>query len=127
MFPLNRVHAAHFSDRNDWRPLLEKAREKMVGVYAIKSVAKGQWNEGQESPHRYFTWYEPFDTALEIENSLRYTLSQDITTVVLPGDARLWPMMIEVAKRFQPMTAEEQEKAITETAQYPPLFLPVRD
>jgi predicted aldo/keto reductase-like oxidoreductase len=122
MFPLNRVHAAHFTEWNDWRPLLKTAKKKGVGVYAIKSVAKGIWEEGNKAPQKYTTWYEPFDTSTEIENGLRYTLSQDITTAVLPGDAKLWLMIIEVASRFQPLTTKEEDKAIAETAIYPPLY-----
>jgi predicted aldo/keto reductase-like oxidoreductase len=122
MFPLNRVHAAHFTDWNDWRALLKTARQKDVGVFAIKSVAKRVWEDGDGVEHKYNTWYEPFDKAGEIEKSLRYTLSQDITSAVLPGELKLWPMIIKAAERFQPMTKKEQEKVIAEVAQYPPLF-----
>jgi predicted aldo/keto reductase-like oxidoreductase len=124
MFPLNRVHAAHFNDRNDWRTLLETARRQNVGVFAIKSVAKRVWEDGDEAPHKYNTWYEPFDEAGEIEKSLRYTLSQGITSVALPGELMLWPMVIDAARRFQPMTPGEQRQVIAEVAQYEPLFAP---
>jgi aryl-alcohol dehydrogenase-like predicted oxidoreductase len=124
MFPLNRVHAAHFNDRNDWRALLKTARKKDVGVFAIKSVAKRVWEDGDEAPHKYNTWYEPFDEAEEIEKSLRYTLSQDITSVALPGELKLWPMVIAAAQRFRPMTPKEQRQVISEAAQYEPLFAP---
>jgi aryl-alcohol dehydrogenase-like predicted oxidoreductase len=127
MFPLNRVHAAHFNDWNDWRPLLKTARQKDMGVFAIKSVAKRVWENGEEAGHGYQTWYEPFDTAGDIEKSLRYTLSQDITSAVLPGELKLWPMILEAAERFRPMTATEQRKAIAEVSQYPPLHAPFFD
>ncbi len=125
MFPLNRVHAAHWTDWNDWRPLLKTAREKDIGVMAIKSVAKC----AREGPNekQYNTWYEPFDEAEEIEKSLRYTLSQDITAAVMAGELRLWPMIIDAAKRFKPLTDEEQEKVISEASQYQPLVGPSMD
>jgi aryl-alcohol dehydrogenase-like predicted oxidoreductase len=122
MFPLNRVHAAHFNDWNDWRALLKTARQKDVGVLAIKSVAKRVWEDGAEAKHKYNTWYEPFDEAGEIEKSLRYTLSQEITSAVMPGELKLWPMIIDAAEQFQPMTQKEQRQVIAEAAQYPPLF-----
>jgi predicted aldo/keto reductase-like oxidoreductase len=124
MFPLNRVHAAHFNDWNDWRPLLKTARQKDAGVFAIKSVAKRLWPDGDEAKHKYNTWYEPFDEAGDIEKSLWYTLSQDITSAVMPGELKLWPMAIEAAQRFKPMTPEEQRQAISEVSQYPPLHAP---
>jgi aryl-alcohol dehydrogenase-like predicted oxidoreductase len=125
MFPLNRVHAAHPTDWNDFRPLLKTARQQDVGVMAIKSVAKRAW----EGPNvkSYNTWYEPFDEAGEIEKSLRYTLSQDITAAVLCGELRLWPMIIDAANRFKPMDRTEQQEVIAEAAQYRPLVGPRMD
>ena len=122
MFPLNRVHAAHFNEWNDWRPLLETARRKNTGVFAIKTVAKRVWPEGEAPAHKYNTWYEPFDKPGEIEKSLRYTLSQDITSAALPGELALWPAVIKAAQRFKPMTLKEQQEAVTEVSQYPPLY-----
>lgn len=124
MFPLNRVHAAHFTEWNDWRLLLKTAGQKDAGVLAIKSVAKRLW-EGQDEAHpKYNTWYEPFDKAKEIEKSLRYTLSQDIASAVMPGELKLWPMVIDAANRFQSLTQPEQEQVVSEVSQYPPLFAP---
>ena len=61
--------------------------------------------------HMYKTWYEPFDTQKEIDKSLWWTLSQDITTAALPGDLRLWPMIIDAAERFKKMQHRaEQDK-----------------
>lgn len=124
MFPLNRVHAAHFNDWNDWRQLLETTRKKDIGVFAIKSVAKRLWEDQDEGHHKYNTWYEPFDEAKEIEKSLWYTLSQDITSAVMPGELKLWPVVIDAAKRFEPLTQKKQKQVIAEVTQYQPLFAP---
>jgi aryl-alcohol dehydrogenase-like predicted oxidoreductase len=122
MFPLNRVHAAHFSGWNDWRPLLKTARQKDLGVLAIKVAAKRLWDVPGEGNHKYNTWYEPFDEAGEIEKCYRYTLSQDITSAVMPGELKLWPAIIDAAERFKPLTLKEQRPIISEVKQYPPLF-----
>jgi len=124
LFPLNRVHAAHFTEWNDWRTLLNTARQKQVGVLAIKSVAKRLWPEDQGQNQKYNTWYEPFDQALDIAKSLHYTLSQDVTSAVMPGELKLWPMVIQAAKNFKPMTVAEQLQVVSEVAQYPALFAP---
>jgi aryl-alcohol dehydrogenase-like predicted oxidoreductase len=126
MFPLNRVHAAHVTDWNDFAPLLKTARQKDVGVMAIKSVAKQAW-EHQGRSHPYQTWYEPFDDAVEMEKSLRYTLSQDISAAVLPGELKLWPILIDAAKRFKPLTASEQKEYVSQAARYEPLVGPNMD
>jgi predicted aldo/keto reductase-like oxidoreductase len=122
MFPLNRVHAAHFSGWNDWRPLLKTAKQKNVGVFAIKVVAKRLWeNGGDETNNKYNTWYEPFDQASEIERCYQYTLSQAITSTVMPGELKLWPTIIETAEQFKPLTPRAQKLLTSEVAEYPPL------
>lgn len=127
MFPLNRVHAAHPEKWNDFLPLLKTAREKDTGVLAIKSVAKQLWKNPDRASHSYQTWYEPFDEAAEIEKSLWYTLSQDITSAVLPGDLRLWPMAIDAAQRFKPLDIEVQKTVIKEVERYQALVGPNMD
>jgi len=121
MFPLNRGMVAHPNDGNDFNKLLQVAHEHDVGTIAIKAVAKSQWDRPM---HMYKTWYEPFEEQSDIDKSLWYTLSQDITTAAMPGDLRLWPMVIDAAERFRPMDAQEQAKAISEMKQYPSLFPP---
>ena len=124
LFPLNRIHAAHLQDWNDFFPLLETARQKDVGVLAIKSIAKGTWDESVSTSHRYNTWYEPFDEASEIRKSLQYTLSQDITSAVMPGDLKLWPMVIDAAESFISLSEEEQKRVVSQAVRYQPLAGP---
>lgn len=122
LFPLNRVHAANFNDWNDWRPLVETANQKDAGLMAIKAVAKQAW---PGSDHKgYNTWYEPFDDPENIEKSLRYALSQDITAAVLPGEFSLWPMILDAAERFRPLTPEEEAAVVREASAYSPLVGP---
>jgi aryl-alcohol dehydrogenase-like predicted oxidoreductase len=121
MFPLNRIHAAHFSGWNDWRQLLKTAKQKDVGVLAIKVTAKRLWPEGEGPGNKYNTWYEPFDKAGELEKCYQYTLSQDITSAVLPGELKLWPDIIEAVGRFQPLKPKEQRHLIEEVNEYQPL------
>lgn len=127
MFPLNRVHGAHPNATNDFKPILKTAREKNVGVMAIKSVAKRTWQAERGGPNGYHTWYEPFDDVENIEKSLRYTLSQDITAAVLPGELKLWEMIIDAAKRFSPLDAAGQKEVMAEVDQYEPLVGPMMD
>ncbi len=119
LFPLNRVLAAHCNDHNDFRPLLDLAQRKNVGTIAIKSVTKQPWLSPM---HMHKTWYEPFDNPVDIDNSLRYTLSQGVTTCAMPGDLSLWPMILDSADKFQPMTQKKQDDAVCEVIQYRPLF-----
>jgi predicted aldo/keto reductase-like oxidoreductase len=121
LFPLNRVLAAHPRETVEFNPLIKVARQKDVGTIAIKTITKSPWNRQM---HMYKTWYEPFETQEEIDRSLWYALSQDITTAAMPGDLRLWPKILDAAERFKPMTESEQVKAVAEVKQYQPLFPP---
>lgn len=123
LFPLSRVHAAHFNKDNDFRPLLDLARHNDVGVIAIKAVSKRVW---PSKDHPYHTWYEPFDNQADIYKSLHYTLSQEVTTCPMPSDVKLWPMVIAAAERFTPMTTKEQDNALNEVMQYEPISAPGR-
>ena len=67
LFPLSRVHAAHFNEDNDFRPLLDLAKQKDVGLITIKAISKRVWPSTDRS---YHTWYEPFDSQEDIERSL---------------------------------------------------------
>ncbi len=119
LFPLNRVLAAHPNDYNDFLPLLELTRARDVGTICIKSVAKCPW----EGPvHMYRTWYEPFDTQEETDNSLWYTLDQGVTTAALPSDLRRWPMVLDAAERYKPMTPRQTKASLAEVAHLKPLF-----
>jgi aryl-alcohol dehydrogenase-like predicted oxidoreductase len=119
LFPLNRVLAAHRNDYTDFSLLLEVARRKDAGTIAIKAVAKRPW-ESAIRMHR--TWYEPFEEQADIERSLWYTLGQDITTAAMPAELKLWPTVLDAAEKYRALSKAEQEKIVSEVAQYRPIF-----
>jgi predicted aldo/keto reductase-like oxidoreductase len=120
MFPLNRIHAANITEWNDYRPLLETAKNRDAGVFAIKTIAKGNWDDPAPS-HRYNTWYEPFDDQSDIEKSLWYALNQDITSAVSSGDMILLPRIIDAAENFRQLTEKEEHDILRESEPYEPL------
>ncbi len=119
LFPLNRVLMAHRNDFNDFTPLVEICRKKDVGTIVIKAITKRPWTGNM---HGYQTWYEPFDSQAEIDKSLWYVLSQDITTTAMSSDLRLWPMLIDAAERFKPLDAMQQQEVVFQVRRYQPLF-----
>jgi aryl-alcohol dehydrogenase-like predicted oxidoreductase len=119
LFPLNRILAAHPNDYNDFRFLVDTAHKKDIGTITIKAIAKQPWNPGVRM---YRTWYEPFTEQVDIDKSIWYTLSQEISTTVLPADLRLWPKVIDAAERFKPMEEKVQEIAISESKVYKPII-----
>ena len=119
LFPLNRVLATHRDDYNDFTALVELASQKDVGIIIIKAITKQPW---QAALRMYKTWYEPFDQQEDIDKSVWYALSQDITTYAMASDLRLWPMIVGAAERFKPLDVQEQETVVREVRRYRPLF-----
>jgi aryl-alcohol dehydrogenase-like predicted oxidoreductase len=123
LFPLSRVHASHINDQNNFLSLLDYTNRKDVGILAIKAASKRAWPEGTRTFH---TWYEPFCDQDNIDKSLWYTLSKGVTTLPMPGDLALWPMVIDSAERFSLMAPSEQSAALDEVKQFQPISMPGR-
>jgi predicted aldo/keto reductase-like oxidoreductase len=112
LFPLNFKLWADEDYHRDLQALLEMAADRDVGTMVIKTWAKQPWGERQQE---YHTWYEPFDQPDQVEQALRFALSQPVTAAISAGDNRLVPAILAAAERFEPMAAEEQS-ALLETA-----------
>ena len=101
--------------------VLEKAKDKGMGILCLKAMAKGPWPEGVE--RRYDrTWYEPLDQPEEADLALRFTLSHPVTAAIPPGDRRLFEMAVKLAKGFEPITAEQEKALKVKAAAGTPLF-----
>lgn len=119
LFPLNFIILRHAVPENDYRPLLDLARERDMGTIAMKAFTKQPWPTEER---RYQTWYEPWDTQPEIDRALWFTLSQGVTTAASAGDPRLFPMMVNAAERYRELSREEQEELLAAAADLQPLF-----
>jgi aryl-alcohol dehydrogenase-like predicted oxidoreductase len=93
----------------DFRPLLQMAQDRNIGVTAIKAISKGRW-VGDKT---YNTWYEPLDDQALVDKAVWFTLSQEgVTTYSLPCDVKLWPLILDAVKRYQKLDNEEQKSFI---------------
>lgn len=119
LFPLNYILRAHRVEENDYEPLLRLAKERDVGLMAIKAIAKRPW---QTETHAYETWYEPFDSQRDIDLALWFALSQGITTAVMAGDVRLIPKILDAAERLRELSETEQAELVKSAASLKPIF-----
>jgi predicted aldo/keto reductase-like oxidoreductase len=119
LLPVNYVLGAHPEPKNDYKPVLALARERKIGVIAMKSIAKEPW---PTSAKTHNTWYHPFETQKEIDEAVRFTLSQGVTTATTSSDVRIARMMIEAAERYKPMSKREQKEMLMKASGYRPLF-----
>jgi aryl-alcohol dehydrogenase-like predicted oxidoreductase len=126
LFPMNFVLSKHRLPENDYEPLLRIAEQRDIGTIVMKAFAKRPWPHSiVEQPREkrpYSTWYEPFDTQLEIERCLNFALSQRVTTLASACDISLVPMIIKAAERHKALTRNEQEMLIESAKDLKPLF-----
>lgn len=103
LFPVNFVT---FYQGNFGPQIIARAEEKGAARLALKAMARTHWQDGQDRPYPH-CWYEPIDDPYFAEMALRFTLSQEVTAAVPPGDPRLFRMAVTFAQRYRPITAEE--------------------
>ena len=121
LLPVYVAAFAHPSPVNDFKKILEIAREKNIGVTAIKAISKSRWN-GEAN---YKTWYNPLTSQELIDQAVWFTLSQEgVTTYSLPCDVRLWPLVLNAATRYKKLNDEEQKHAVklARKNEFKPLF-----
>lgn len=121
MFPLHPRLYADPDYRRDAERLLDICRQRDVGVHVIKSITRGGWGQQQ---HNYDTWYQPYDVQEKINQGVRFALSQPgVSCLPTAGDVRLLPMILEAAKNFTPMSADEQAALIEESRDLALMFV----
>ncbi len=120
LYPVNYAiwHAGNFGPQ-----VLEKAREKNMGILALKSLAKRPWPEELKKNHPHpKCWYEPFDKPEEASMGLRFTLSHPVTAAIPPGDEEIYRMALGLAAKFTPLSKAETESIKQKGMSTPPLF-----
>ncbi len=118
LFPFNYAtwHAGNFGPQ-----VMEKAKEKGMGILALKAMAKQPWLEGVEKTVAK-TWYEPFSKPEDANKGLRFTLSHPVTAAIPPGDEKLFSLALRLALDFKPLNAGEVEEMKTLGHHAKPLF-----
>lgn len=119
LFPFN---YATWNAGNFGPQVFEKAREKNMGLLALKAMAKGPWPEGAERKKYPKCWYEPLTTPEEIRMGLRFTLSHPITAAVPSGDENLFRIALSLKDKITPLKKQEIEEIKLKAAEGTPLF-----
>jgi len=121
LFPINFVL---FSQANFGPQVLEKAKQKGMGILALKAMAKTTWPKsmkGEERPNPK-CWYQPAALPEEAALGLRWTLSRPITAAVPPGDEKYFRLAMDVAQQFKPLRAKEEKALMARAAGVEPIF-----
>jgi aryl-alcohol dehydrogenase-like predicted oxidoreductase len=118
LFPVNFICYA----RGNFGPrVMAKAKEKGVAQLAIKAMAHGPWRKTDKRSYPN-CWYRPIDDRDLARKALRFTLSEDVTAAVPPGDERLFRMALELAHDLPPLSPIEREQLLASTKGLRPLM-----
>jgi predicted aldo/keto reductase-like oxidoreductase len=120
MFPINYVLVA----KSNFGPqVLERARNKGMGFFAIKAMARGKYvanlPEGKRTPK---CWYEPCTLPEEAALAYRWTLSKPVTAAIPPGNPDWFRVAMKVAQSFKPITEQETKELLSYVQAADPLF-----
>jgi predicted aldo/keto reductase-like oxidoreductase len=119
LFPINFVL---FSQANFGPQVLARAREKGMGILALKAMAKTTRPAAQKKNHPFRGWYQPAALPDEAALALRWTLSKPVTAAVPPGDANYFRLAMDVAQKFAPIKPEEEKTLMAGAHGEEPIF-----
>jgi aryl-alcohol dehydrogenase-like predicted oxidoreductase len=118
LFPINYVC---YGESNFGPRVVARAKEKGVARLALKALARTRNEKG--APRKYpKCWYEPIDDREQARQALRFTLSEDITAAIPPGDERMFRMALELAAEFKPLSPAERKRLLASAKGIKPLF-----
>ncbi len=119
LFPINFVCVgqANFGPK-----VIEHAKQKGAARLALKALAYTPWNRTERGETHPKTWYRPVDDPELARKALRFTLSEDVTAAIPPGDEKIFTMALDIARDFKPMTAQERTDLLASTKGLQPIF-----
>lgn len=119
LFPVN----FNCWDRGHFGPqILEKAKQKGMARMALKALAHGQWPK--DAKHTYAKcWYQPMDNRELAGLALRFTLNQEITAAIPPGDEHIFRMALDLAAtNLKPLSEAEHATLMAKARELDPVF-----
>ena len=118
LFPINYICYA----RGNFGPqVVDAARKRGVARLALKAMAHGPWRKSDKRNYPN-CWYRPIEDRDLARQALRFTLSEDVTAAIPPGDERLFRMALELAPDITPLSIGERETLLASTRGLRPLF-----
>lgn len=122
LFPVN-VNAWEYGGFGP--QILAKAKQKGMARMALKALAWGKWPASlKESDRKYSKcWYQPIDEKEMARLALRFTLNQEITAAVPPGDEHIFDMALQLASEPLPkLNVSELAMLKTRISSLEPVF-----
>lgn len=118
LFPVNFIcwHGGNFGPA-----ALAKAKEKGMGILALKAMALTTIPEGTDKPYAK-CWYMPIEDETLSSLSLRYTLSMDVTAAIPPGEYPFWTRAVSIVQGGIDISDDEKKELMKYLPGVNPLF-----
>ena len=87
--------------------VIAKAKKRDMGIIAIKAIAKTGWQRDKDSKKYPNCWYEPIDDTNLAQKALSWTLAQDVSTTIPPGDESLFRMALKLVPQCGQLSKEQ--------------------
>ena len=92
-------------------------------LLALKALAYTRWASREEKmAHNPKCWYQPIEDLEQARQALRFTLSEDVTAAIPPGDEKVYRIAETLAAQFTPLHAEEREALLASSKDVAPIF-----
>ena len=95
--------------------------QKGVARLALKALAKTSWKPGETKTYPK-CWYRPIEDPELAQKALRFTLSEDVTAAIPPGDYRIFRFALQFGPKFQPLSAGERQELLASATGVDPIF-----
>jgi aryl-alcohol dehydrogenase-like predicted oxidoreductase len=120
LLPYNYITMQSPYYRENFDALARTCRERDVAVQTIKSIALQPWM-GREQTRT--TWYQPLESAEDIELATWWALGREGVFVNSVGDVSLLAAVLEAAEKFSRTPNDDEMNALLERTQSIPLFV----
>jgi predicted aldo/keto reductase-like oxidoreductase len=118
LYPINFVC---WYEGNFGPSVVAKAKEKNMGILALKAMAHTNITEGQVKPYDKL-WYIPIEDPATARLALCFTLSQGTTAAIPPGEEKFFWQALDIAEKYQSLTEAELEQLSHIATGIKPLF-----
>jgi len=101
--------------------VMQKARKLGVARLGLKAMALGPWNKSELRAYPK-CWYRPIDDRNLAREALRFALSEDVTSIIPPGDERLFRVAMELIPELTPLSPLQRQSLLAGTTGLKPLL-----
>lgn len=120
LFPINYVC---FAQGRFGQRLVKQAKEKKVACLALKSLAYTRWgSQAERRAQDSKCWYQPISDLEQARQALRFTLSEDVTAAIPPGDERIYRLAETLGAQFTPLSPAERQSLLASSKGLTPIF-----